>query len=272
MGNRAYISIDSANECDNAICLRRWRLCGFAFVFLLFAVTTLIPFISVLLNVQGPSRVIATLYSAGGSIAGTSILALLSALISLAVALPMGNYLYATNNRIARLIDMLSWLPIAIPGTIIGLGLIQLTNLSPTLRNADSFGWLLLCAYIGMFSPFAIRILKVSFSRSDSNLSDRATMDCSHWYQRLIFVDFQLHSSAIIASFIIVFVLVLGELNATVLLIPPGRETLAVKIDNLLHYGSNVYASILCLIEAALVIILLALGLFVRSIRWRTEK
>ena len=57
------------------------------------------------------------------------------------------------------------------------------------------------------------------------------------------------------ASLIIVFVLATGELNATVLLVPPGKATLAVTIDNLLHYGANVKASILCLAEALLVIL-----------------
>ena len=60
---------------------------------------------------------------------------------------------------------------------------------------------------------------------------------------------------------VIVFVLVAGELNATVLLIPPGSETLAVTIDNLLHYGSNVNASVLCLTEALVVAVTVAIAM-----------
>lgn len=271
MRDRAYVCLDSRNERYGLIFHRKWLICGIVYIFLLSILTTVTPFASVLLSVEESSRVITTISSASGSIVTTSMLALLSVLISLAIALPISSYLSFSHNRIARLVDMFSWMPIAVPGTIIGLGLIQLSNASAGFRNADSFGWLLLCAYVGMFCPFAIRILKISFDRCDLNLYDRATMDCQRWYQRLFFVDVKLHSSAIIASSIIVCVLVLGELNATVLLIPPGRETLAVTVDNLLHYGANVNASILCLLEAGLAIMFLAIGFSIRSIRWGRE-
>ncbi len=271
MRNHRYVSIDSTNKDANAIRLKSRRFYGFIFLLIVFSVTTLIPFVSVLANISGIPKFIAALHSAANSISTTTVLAILSALFSIAIAIPIANYLCTVDSRFTRMIDTLSWLPIAIPGTVMGLGIIQLTAHLPNLRNNDSFGWLLLCAYIGMFCPFAIRILHASYSRSDSSLADRSALDCPRWYHRLFFVDIPLHLPAIVVSIIMIVVLVVGELNAAVLLIPPGKETMAVSIDNLLHYGANVNASALCLLEVLLVIALLAIGMITFSIGRRNE-
>jgi iron(III) transport system permease protein len=56
----------------------------------------------------------------------------------------------------------------------------------------------------------------------------------------------QLHPSLIVAFFL-VFICCFSELSATLLLVPPGRETIAVKVYNLMHYGADAMVSSLCL-------------------------
>jgi iron(III) transport system permease protein len=262
MRNRDYIRISPSSDADNPIKINNSKPCAVGFLITLFIVTTILPFSSVLAHTQNLNKFLSTLSSFSDSILTTSLLALLAAVISTAVAFPIGYYLAHNNSRFAKLLDVLCWLPIAIPGTIIGLGFIRLSSLGPVLQN-DSFGCLLLCAYIGMFSAFSIRIFQAAHKRDDPNVAEAAAIDCRHWYQRLLYVDMPIHAGTIAASAIVVFVLVLGELNATVLLIPPGRATLAVTIDNLLHYGANVQASILCLTEAALVVLVVGAGFMV---------
>jgi iron(III) transport system permease protein len=50
------------------------------------------------------------------------------------------------------------------------------------------------------------------------------------------------------AGFFIAFILSLGELGTTLLVIPPGRETIPIKIYNLMHYGADQLVAALCLI------------------------
>ncbi|HAE41535.1 MAG TPA: hypothetical protein DCG34_01275, partial [Clostridiales bacterium] len=51
----------------------------------------------------------------------------------------------------------------------------------------------------------------------------------------------------IIAAFLIVFILTTGELGATLLVTPPGRSTLTMRIYNYMHYGSSQMIAGLCL-------------------------
>lgn len=259
-----YVRITPSSKTDNPIRMNNLKLYAIAFLIGLFFITTALPFSSVLAHAQSFTKVWLTLRSFSDCFVTTSVLALLAAVISTAIAFPIGHYLAHNHSRLGRIIDIICWLPIAIPGTIIALGLVKLHSWAPALQKIDSFGILLLFAYIGMFSAFSIRIFEAAHRQADPNVAEAAAIDCRRWYQRLFYIDVPIHSPAITASMIVVFVLVVGELNATVLLIPPGRTTLAVTIDNLLHYGANVQASILCLTEASLVVLVAGSGLLIR--------
>jgi iron(III) transport system permease protein len=65
------------------------------------------------------------------------------------------------------------------------------------------------------------------------------------------------------AAWLIALAVAVGELAATVLVIPPGTTTIAVRIFSLLHYGVEDRVASLCLvmIGAVAVATLGALGL-----------
>ena len=53
---------------------------------------------------------------------------------------------------------------------------------------------------------------------------------------------------------VILFFLVLNEVTTTVLLVPPGFETIIVKIYNLMHYGDFKTVAFLSLLQSTLVL------------------
>jgi iron(III) transport system permease protein len=68
-----------------------------------------------------------------------------------------------------------------------------------------------------------------------------------------------LSRQSLITAFFIVFILSFGELGTTLLVIPPGRETIIIKIYNLMHYGAEQLVAALCV---TLVVIILAISGF----------
>ena len=52
----------------------------------------------------------------------------------------------------------------------------------------------------------------------------------------------------IIAGFFITFILCMGELGTTLLVIPPGQSTIPITIYNYMHYGVEEMTAALCLI------------------------
>src|SRR5262249_36312736 len=57
------------------------------------------------------------------------------------------------------------------------------------------------------------------------------------------------------AVWLITYLLCLWDVETLVLIIPPGCETLAVRIFNLLHYGHNAQVNALCVILLALAVL-----------------
>ena len=267
MRGRDYVSVSASSERGMAAKLGGLRPWAVLFMATVFVVTVVLPFASVLAYAHGLGRVFSAVGLFSDYVLTTSVLGLLAAVICTAIAFPIGHYLAHGRGVLAGAVDIVCWLPVAIPGTIVGIGLIETAGVAPVLKT-DSFGVLLLVAYVGMFSAFSIRVFDAGHRRSDPNLDEAAALDCRNWPQRLLHVELPAHSGAIAVSAIMVFVLVVGELNATVLLIPPGKSTLSVSIDNLLHYGASAAASELCLIEAGLVILTIGLGL----LAWRATR
>lgn len=269
MKHRDYIRIAPGSESANTETSATAAKYAAIFLVSLFCITTMIPLLSVFAYSCSISKIWTTLKSFSDCIVTTSIFALTASIVSTAIAFPIGYYLAHNKGRFAGLLDIICWLPIAIPGTIMGLGFIKLSNGTALLHINDGLGLWLILAYIGMFSAFSIRIFEAAHKRSDPNIIEIAVLDSAKWHQRLAHIEIPVHSGAIAASLALVFVFVVGELNATVLLIPPGKSTLSVAVDNLLHYGANATASALCLIEAAVVVTAVAVFLAVTSMAKR---
>ena len=58
----------------------------------------------------------------------------------------------------------------------------------------------------------------------------------------------------LLAAFFIGFILSIGDLGTTLLIMPPGKTTLPVKIYNLMHYGAEQMVAALCLILIGIIL------------------
>jgi iron(III) transport system permease protein len=129
-------------------------------------------------------------------------------------------------------------LPLAVPAPLLGIGLIELANWLPERGAAINAG-MLWAAHVGRFMPLALVALALHFRRVDPLLLEMARLHPVGWLKRLWQVDLPLLSGGIGAALVVVFILSLGELGATILVIPPGLGTAALRLFNLLHHGST---------------------------------
>jgi iron(III) transport system permease protein len=261
MADRPYVQVSPGSEGDARFTLGRWRWGVMAGLLLWWGGTLIWPFACVFRQSQGWRAILATARGHGDWILYTSIMALLTAVVATFLGGVLGPWLACGRSRCFRLVDLCCWFPLAWPGTVLGLGILKIGAYLPAWQTRDTWGLGLLLAYLGLFSAWAIRISQAGYRRLDPHVAELAVMDCPHWLGRWWYVDFRLLGPSFSLSLILVFVQVVGELNATILLIPPGKQTLAVSIDNLLHYGASATASALCLLEAGLVLVVVLLGI-----------
>jgi iron(III) transport system permease protein len=156
----------------------------------------------------------------------------------------------------SRFAGLLSWvvlLPIAIPATTIGIGLISVWNRA-YVDSIYGSSLIIILGYVARFIPFSVIICSSGLAQLSHHLEETAVLAGSSFYnlQKKIVVPLLNHN--LFTVLFIIFILSLGELGTTLLVIPPGRETISIKIYNLMHYGADQLVAALCLILVGIIL------------------
>lgn len=163
--------------------------------------------------------------------------------------------------------DFLSLLPLALPGTLFGMGLIFLWN-RPAFRWMDVAPMLVVLLYLARFIPFAVRTALAGMGSVEQGVWDAARLAPASPFRWLKDLFLPLMAPWLVVAWALVFVFSLHELAGTLLVIPPGFETLGVRIYSLYHYGASDLVAALSLLIITLSLSILGAGLAVY--RWLT--
>jgi len=168
-----------------------------------------------------------------------------------------------------NLFNIFVWLPLLIPGVLLGIALILLFN-RPWL-------WVFYHSAAIVLLALGIRYLALGWHgvvhalhTVDRDLIDDARLNgATHW-ELLRFVQWPQIAAQVAAAWYVIFLLCLWDVESMILVVPPGGETLALNIFNLLHYGHNAQVNALCLTLLGVAVMpLLAWGMWsVISNQW----
>jgi iron(III) transport system permease protein len=148
-------------------------------------------------------------------------------------------------------------LGLAVPGPLVGLWLIRLLN-RPPLDYLYTYSilapWLALT--LRTFAP-ATLILWTALRTIPPELLDSAALDGAGPWQRFWHLGLRSRPAALGVAWLVALALGVGDLAATVLVVPPGMETLSVRIFDLIHSGVQDRVAGICL---ALALAMVAAG------------
>ncbi|WP_316163548.1 ABC transporter permease [Bradyrhizobium sp. SZCCHNRI20481] len=163
-----------------------------------------------------------------GTIMASILIALGTLAVTLVVGVPAAYALYVRGGRLARLVEEIITLPLAIPGLAIALALLL------TYGGVGSFrrSWLFILAGHVIFTmPFMVRSVMAVFSTIDVKSLDEgaASVGAAPW-RRFIDVIVPNAAPGILAGSLMVVTLSLGEFNLTWMLHTPLTKTLPVGL------------------------------------------
>ena len=155
-------------------------------------------------------------------------IALGTLLVTLVVGVPAAYALYVRGGRLARLVEEIITLPVAIPGLALALGLLLSYGGFGNFRRS----WLFILAGHVIFTmPFMVRSVMAIFASIDVKSLDEgaASLGAAPWRR---FVDVIVPNAApgILAGSLMVVTLSLGEFNLTWMLHTPLTKTLPVGL------------------------------------------
>ncbi|QDU54308.1 ABC transporter permease [Aeoliella mucimassa] len=186
-------------------------------------------------------------------------LAVASAVTLLGIAI---GWRFRTARRWPVVLLCLLSLALAVPGPVLGLIVIRLLN-----HSYDShLYWLTQLYDQTLLAPWlvqSVRLLPVAsmamaagFAGVPTALIETARVEGARWHQQLLRIAFPLTWRTVLATWLMTFALSIGELAATILVMPPGRPTLAIHLFNLLHYGVEDQVSAVALLLLGLLMLI----------------
>jgi iron(III) transport system permease protein len=157
------------------------------------------------------------------------------------------------------------WLPVVpvaillafgfgLPGPVLGVWLIRWLNW-PDDSALSFFTWCYdetllapLLAQTIRALPLVTFLLWTQMVSVPQDLLDNAASEGAGNWSQLARVVLPMRWAGVLAATCVAFVLAIGELAATVLVVPPGVSTLSIRIFGLLHYGAEDQVAALCLV------------------------
>lgn len=182
-------------------------------------------------------------------------LATIGATLGVIMSLMQAYYLNRGIRGRRTLVDAILSLPLGIPGIILGLGFLILAIRTPLYSTLT----IILIAYVARFFPLATRGLSAMFLAINPELEQSARASGATWAQMMRYVLLPLLRPAIIAAWLMLFVIFIRELGATILLYAQGTETISVALV-ILSERSFGFVAALAVIQ--LVMLLCAFVLF----------
>jgi iron(III) transport system permease protein len=182
----------------------------------------------------------------------TALFAASAAAISTLLAVPVASLAMRHRNHLTLLIERLAYLPMALPGLVVALGLVSFS-----VRYAFSLyqsSLELILAYAILFLPLAVVGVRSAMGQAPTRLEEVGrSLGCrpaTVWLR----VTLPLIAPGIGAAFALVFISSSTELTATLLLRPTGVDTLATQFWTYttdFSYGAAApYAGLMVLISA----------------------
>jgi iron(III) transport system permease protein len=176
-------------------------------------------------------------------------LAVAGATLGVAISVLQAYYINRGPRRHRTLIDAILSLPLGIPGIILGLGFLILAIRTPLYSTLA----IILIAYIARFFPFATRTVSSMLLAINPELEQSARASGAGWLQTMRYVLMPVLMPAIVAAWLMLFVIFIRELGATILLYAQGTETISVALV-VLSERSFGYVAALAVIQLMLLV------------------
>jgi iron(III) transport system permease protein len=130
--------------------------------------------------------------------------------------------------RGSAVLEQLSFVPLVIPGIVLGLSLSFVYLRSPVPIYGTIF--ILLIAYCTKYMPYGMRYATTSMTQISNDLEESALVSGASWWQTFRRVLLPLLSPGLLAGWVYILVVSFRELSSSILLYSPGNEVLSILI------------------------------------------
>ena len=158
-------------------------------------------------------------------------------------------------------LDNMTFIPIAMPGIVLGVSLIWVYLTLPIPIYGTI--WVLLLAYITKFMPYGIRAASASMIQINKELEEASLASGGTWFQTFRKVLLPLLMPGFVAGWIYISIIALRELSTSILLYSYDSTVLSIMAFDLWEGGQYTYV---CALGVLMVLLLVAMAFIARKL------
>src|SRR5712675_927057 len=277
LGRRGYSVVGGKYGAPRRVELKAWRWAALAFCLAVLLNPVFLPYFALFNAAFSPNAttlatpstatlhnivfVFTELSSTQLALKNTVILGAATATIGTVLALVIA---YVTTRRViagSRALGFLATAPVAVPGIVLGVGLFLSYTRPPFVLYGTL--WILLIAFLTINLPSAYQQLQAAFATIHPELEDASRILGATRLRSLLQITAPLLRTGVIATWCFIFIGVMRELSAAIVLFTSQTKVLSVLIYDLNESGDLAAISVLGI---AMLVITFAVVLAVNQI------
>jgi len=232
--------------------LGRWRWAGLGFLLTYFVFVVLLPFLVLFwasflpffatpgwdslskLSIEN-YRYLGTFRPFWDAMQNSLILATMTATVAMILTSLVAWIVYKSRIRGAWILDFLAFVPITIPGIVMGMALILLYVAFPLPIYGTI--WVLMIAYVTRYIPYGMRSASGSILQIHSELEEAASASGASWWETFKRVTLPLLRPGLVAGWIYIFIVSFREFSTSVLLATGESRVLSILLFTMFEQG-----------------------------------
>src|ERR1700678_1912042 len=251
LGRRGFSVLGGKYGAPRRVEMKKWRWAALAFCLLILLNPVFLPYFALFNAAFSPNAttlvtpssftlhnivfVFTELSSTQLAIKNTVILGTATATIGTALALVIA---YVTTRRMIaghRILGFLATAPVAVPGIVLGVGLFLSYTRPPFVLYGTL--WILLIAFVTIVLPFAYQQLQSAFRVVNPDLEEASRILGATRLGTLWRITAPLLRTSVIATWCFIFIGVIRELSAAIILFTADTKVISVLIYDLNESG-----------------------------------
>jgi iron(III) transport system permease protein len=205
------------------------------------------PIGALLLTSRSLASYLAALHGSGQSIMNSLLDATLGATAITLLGFCLAYYIERSGRQRRYGLDTLLMLLLTLPGTVLGISLILSWNQAATAFLYRSM-LIIVCGYTAKYLVLATRIQGLALQQVPQSYQEAARLAQVSWGTEVLCIHVPILKKALIASWLLAFLLCLRDLDTTMTIYPPSNETLPVRIYTLMANSPEPVVAALALI------------------------
>ncbi|MGH3585849.1 MAG: ABC transporter permease, partial [Pseudonocardia sp.] len=200
----------------------------------------------------------------------TLIVSVVGGVLAMALALLISYAATHSTSRLRRIVELLTWLPWAVPGVVLSLAIVWAYVSTPGLRQLYATIWIVMLGLVVAAMPIASRSAQAAIGQLGRELEEASRVSGARPIRMFLDVVLPLILPSFLSGWFLVAIVISGNLAVPILLTSQDNVTVPIVVFELYTQGETAQAAalfviVLTALAAGLTVLTLAGRLLVRG-------